>query len=461
MATKKGFIVKYKVLIVDDEDKIRETISDILMDEEYEVICSSDGEDAIKKILLEDIDAVILDVMLPKKGGMDVLDYIHSEFPLIPVLIISGHGDIKMAVEAMKKGAFDFLEKPLSFERILNSIRNAVKLKELQMENLSLKSKIEPVQFIGHSRCIQDIMSKLPQIAQSDASVLISGENGTGKELIARLIHSHSARKNSPFIGINCAAIPETLIEAELFGFEKGAFTGAVKQKKGKVESAHRGTLFLDEIGDLSMAAQAKVLRTIQEKEIQRVGGNDNIKVDVRIIAATNKELSEEIKKGNFRQDLFYRLNVIPILIPPLRERTDDIEPLINYFIEELAIKRGKNVLLTKASIHILENRSWPGNIRELRNFIERLIILNNKNKIEPEDVLKLLYPEETNIESKYETMSLKKAKHDFEKKLIINRLIALNNNVSKTAQSLEIERTYLHRKIKDMNIDKDLEIKI
>ncbi len=452
--------MKYKILVVDDEEKIRETISDILMDEEYDTICSEDGEDAIKKILLEDIDAVILDVMLPKKGGMDVLDYIHNEFPLIPAVIISGHGDIKMAVEAMKKGAYDFIEKPLSIERILNSIRNAVKFKELQMENLNLKSKIEPVQFVGSSRIIQDILDKLPQIAQSDASVLIAGENGTGKEVIARMIHSLSIRKNFPFIGVNCAAIPETLIESELFGYEKGAFTGAIKQKKGKFEAAHRGTLFLDEIGDLSLSAQAKVLRAIQEKEIQRVGGNDNVKVDARLIAATNKELFEEIKLGKFRQDLFYRLNVIPILIPPLRERKDDIESLVFFFVDELALKKGKDITISKAAVHILENRNWAGNVRELRNFIERLIILNNKENVEAEDVLKLLYPEESNIDLKYEKMSLKEAKHDFEKKLIINRLIQLNNNITKTSESLEIERTYLHRKIKELNIDKDLEIK-
>jgi two-component system nitrogen regulation response regulator NtrX len=452
--------MKYKVLVVDDEEKIRETISDILIDEGYDIICSKDGEDAIKKILFEDIDAVLLDVMLPKKGGMDVLDYIHSEFPLIPAIIISGHGDIKMAVEAMKKGAYDFLEKPPAFERILNSIRNAVKLKELQMENLNLKSKIEPVQFIGISRGIQEIMAKLPQIAQSDASVLVTGENGTGKELVARLIHSYSMRKNFPFIGINCAAIPETLIESELFGYEKGAFTGAIRQKKGKFETAHRGTLFLDEIGDLSLAAQAKVLRAVQEKEIQRVGGNEIIKVDVRLITATNKELSDEIKQGKFRQDLFYRLNVIPILIPPLRERKDDIDPLIHYYIDELATKRGKCVTLSKAAVHILENRKWPGNVRELRNFIERLIILINKIDIEAEDVLKLLYPEENNIDLKYEKMNLKEAKRDFEKKLIINRLIRMNNNITKTAETLEIERTYLHRKIKELDIDNDLELK-
>ncbi len=451
--------MKYKVLVVDDEEKIRETISDILSDEDYEVICSNDGEDAIKKILLEDIDAVLLDVMLPKKGGMAVLDYIHSEFPLIPALIISGHGDIKMAVEAMKKGAYDFLEKPLAFERILNSIRNAVKLKELQMENLNLKSKIEPVQFVGNSRGIQEILAKLPQIAQSDASVLITGENGTGKELVARMIHSYSLRKNFPFISINCAAIPETLIESELFGFEKGAFTGAFRQKKGKFETAHRGTLFLDEIGDLSLAAQAKVLRAVQEKEIQRVGSNEIIKVDVRLITATNKDITDEIRQGKFRQDLFYRLNVIPISIPPLRERKDDIEPLILYFIDELATKRGKTASLSRAAIHILENRNWGGNVRELRNFIERMIILNNKAKIEAEDVMKLLYSEENNIDFKYEKMNLREAKHDFEKKLILNRLISMNNNITKTAESLKIERTYLHRKIKELKIDSDLEL--
>ena len=451
--------MKYTILVVDDEEKIRETISDILLDQGYDVICSGDGEDAQKKILFENIDAVILDVMLPKKGGMDVLDYIHKEFPLIPVVIISGHGDIKMAVEAMKKGAFDFIEKPLSIERILSSVRNAIKLKELQMENLNLRSRMEPVTFVGKSKIIQNILDQLPQIAQSDASVLITGENGTGKELIARIIHNYSNRKLSQFVSVNCAAIPETLIESELFGYEKGAFTGATKQKKGKLEVAQHGTIFLDEIGDLSLAAQAKVLRVIQEREIQRVGGNDNIKVDVRIIAATNKDLFDEIKNGRFRQDLFYRLNVVPIHIPPLRERKEDIEALVEYFLEELATRRGRNLRLSRSALNVLENRNWPGNVRELRNFIERMVILCRKDVIEAEDVLKIFFPEDINIESKYEAMSLKDAKHDFERKLIINRLTKFNNNITKTAKSLEIERTYLHRKIKELNIDKDLEL--
>ncbi len=452
--------MKSTILVVDDEESIRETITDILHDENYSVITSPDGEDAQKKVMLEDIDTVILDVMLPKKGGMEVLNYIHNEFPLIPVVIISGHGDIKMAVEAMKRGAFDFIEKPLSIERILSSVRNAVKLKELQMENLNLRSRLEkPASFIGESRIIRVILDSLPQISQSEASVLITGENGTGKELIARMIHNYSGRKHYPFIGVNCAAIPENLIESELFGFEKGAFTGAVKQKKGKFELAHRGTIFLDEVADLSQSAQAKVLRVIQEREIERVGGSEIIKIDVRILAATNKDLAGEIKAGNFRQDLFYRLNVIPIQIPPLRERRDDVELLVNFFIGEISEKSGKSISITKNAIHVLMSRKWAGNVRELRNFVERLTILTNKSVIDSEDVLKQCYPEEANIDSKYENKNLKNAKKDFEKNLIINRLIKYNNNITKTAESLAIERTYLHKKIKELNIEYDPEI--
>lgn len=452
--------MKNLILVVDDEENIRGTISDILKDENYEVITSEDGEDAQKKVLLEDIDAVILDVLLPKKGGMDVLSYIHKEFPIIPVILITGHGDIKMAVEAMKRGAFDFIEKPLSMERIIGSVRNAITLKELQMENVTLKSKLEkPVSFIGDTAVMKNVLSSIPQIAQSDASVLVTGENGTGKELIARMIHNLSGRKRFAFIGVNCAAIPDTLIESELFGYEKGAFTGANKQKKGKFESANRGTIFLDEVADLSLSAQAKVLRVIQEREIERVGGNEVVKVDVRIIAATNKDLAEEIKAGRFRQDLFYRLNVVPIQIPPLRERKDDIEPLIHFFVDEITEKTGKPVQLSTNAVHALKNRSWPGNVRELRNFIERLLILTSTPKIEADDVLKLCHPEDANIESQYESLDLKEAKRTFERNLIVNRLIKFNNNITKTAESLDIERTYLHKKIKELGIDNEIEV--
>ncbi len=450
----------YRVLVVDDEENIRGTISDILKDESYDVITASDGEEAQKKVFLEDIDAVILDVLLPKKGGMDVLSYIHKEFPIVPVIIITGHGDIKMAVEAMKRGAFDFIEKPLSMERIIGSVRNAITMKELQMENVSLKSRFDrPVAFVGETPGVKSILATIPQIAQSEASVLVTGENGTGKELVARMIHQESTRRKYPFIGVNCAAIPDTLIESELFGYEKGAFTGATKQKKGKFETANRGTIFLDEVADLSQSAQAKVLRVIQEREIERVGGNETVKVDVRIVAATNKDLGEEIKAGRFRQDLFYRLNVVPIQVPPLRERKDDIEALARFFIEEITEKTGRPAEFTPAAFQSLKSRKWPGNVRELRNFIERLLILSAKSVIDAQDVLQICYPEESSIESRFENQNLKDAKHEFERNLIISRLVKFNNNITKTAESLDIERTYLHKKIKELGIDSEIQV--
>jgi two-component system nitrogen regulation response regulator NtrX len=449
--------VASKILIVDDEESIRETISDILKDDGYEVITAADGEEGQKKALLEDIDAVILDVLLPKKGGMDVLSYMHGELPLIPAIIISGHGDIKMAVEAMKRGAFDFIEKPLSIERILSAVRNAVKMKELQMENLNLKSKLEkPVVFIGESPSIRLILESLPNIAQSNASVLITGENGTGKELIARMIHNQSQRKNFPFIGVNCASIPENLIESELFGYERGAFTGAFKQRKGKFESANRGTIFLDEIGDLSLSAQAKVLRVIQEREIERVGGNGTVKIDVRILAATNKNLDNEIREARFRQDLFYRLNVIPISIPPLRERKEDIPLLAANFIEDFNLKNEKSIALSKKALNALSRRFWAGNVRELKNFVERLAILSGKGLIDANDVLKQGRPDDAQLEENYVQQALKDAKQEFEKNLITDRLIRFHYNITKASESLGIDRTYLHKKIKELDIQEE-----
>lgn len=444
-----------KILIVDDEENIRETIGDILKDEGYQVVKAADGEEALRRIQIEDADTVILDVMLPGKGGLEVLDNIHRDYPLLPALIISGHGNIKMAVEAMRRGAFDFIEKPLSMERIISSVRNAIKFKELMMENLNLKSRLDkPPVFIGESAPVKAILAKLPQIAQSDASVLITGENGTGKEVIARLVHSQSPRRKESFVSVNCAAIPDTLIESELFGYEKGAFTGAVKQKKGKFESAHGGTLFLDEIGDLSLSAQAKVLRVIQERELERLGGNGAVRVDVRLVAATNKDLALEIREGRFRQDLFYRLNVLPIMIPPLRERPEDIAALVRFFLEELEQKNGRSTGITRNAMQLLSGGKWPGNVRELRNFVERLVILTVKPEIDADDVLRQSYPEESSVESKYEDLNLKDAKREFERGLILNRLIRNGLNITRTAESLGIERTYLHKKIKELGLD-------
>ncbi len=451
----------YRIMVVDDEPQIRETISDILQDEGYEVVLAADGMEAKKKVMIEDLDGIILDVMLPQMGGLELLDYIHTNYPILPVVIISGHGNIKMAVDAMQRGGYDFIEKPLSMERIISSARNAIKFKELQTENLNLRSRLDkPPQFIGESPAIKSVLEQIPNIAQSDASVLITGENGTGKELIAQMIHRYSTRKGLPFVGVNCAAIPETLIEAELFGYEKGAFTGATKQKKGKFELAHKGTIFLDEVADLSLSAQAKVLRVIQEKELEHIGGTDIIKVDVRVISATNKDLVQAIKSGAFRQDLFYRLNVVPVHIPPLRERKEDIPLLIDFFLEEIASKGGKQATFKKNAINLLINKNWAGNVRELRNFVERLVILSTKSEIEAEDIMKHNFPEESTFDAKYEDKSLKDAKRLFEKGLIINRLIKNNMNITKTAETLEIERTYLHKKIKELEIDRELELK-
>jgi len=451
--------VSHKVLIVDDEAAIRETIEDILKDHNYNTLVAGDGESAEKKLLTEDLDVLILDVMLPNKGGLELLDLIHVEYPLLPTIIISGHGNIRMAVDAMKRGAFDFIEKPLSIERILNSVKNAIRIRELQTENINLRSRLEkPPVFVGESPVIKTILNQVSNIAETDASVLITGENGTGKEMIARLIHLGGPRKFHNFVGVNCAAIPETLIESELFGHEKGAFTGAHKQKKGKFEAADKGTVFLDEIGDLSLPAQAKVLRVLQEKELQRVGGNETIHVDVRILSATNKDLSKEIEAGRFREDLFYRLNVIPLHLPPLRERKEDIPLLVSHFTQEISEKNGKKVSFTKAALSLLANKSWAGNVRELRNFIERLIILSTSEEIGKDDILRFSAPSQS-MEARFESRNLKDAKREFEKGLIINRLLKHNMNITKTAESLEIERTYLHKKIKELGIDSELNL--
>jgi two-component system nitrogen regulation response regulator NtrX len=454
--------VKNRILVVDDEANIRGTISDILTDESYDVVLAADGEEAMRKTAQNDLDAALLDVMLPKKGGMDVLDFLHREYPIIPVIIISGHGNIRMAVDAIQHGAIDFIEKPLSMERLLSSVRNAVRFKQLQLENISLKSRLsseKPVTFVGKSQAVQSLLSNFPQIAASEASVLITGENGTGKEVVARLIHQMSPRCDEAFIGVNCAAIPENLIESELFGYEKGAFTGANKQKKGKFENASGGTIFLDEVADLSLSAQAKVLRVIQEREFERVGGTELLSADVRILAATNKDLASEIQAGRFRSDLFYRLNVVPVAIPPLRDRREDIGLLVEYFLEEFSQRAGKTFTATRNAIQLVSGRNWPGNVRELRNFVERLTILSGKTEIDADDVLRQSYPDDIQIEAKFDNMTLKDAKRDFEKGLIINRLIRFNMNITKTAESLDIERTYLHRKIRELHIDSEVEL--
>ena len=381
-----------KILIIDDERSIRNTLKEILENEDYEVDVAETGETGLQKVSSTDYDLVFSDVKMP---GMDGLEFIEKAQLRCPVIMISGHGNIETAVEAIKKGAWDFMEKPLDLNHLLQMTKNAIAQSDLSSQ---LKQKTEELkairkqvgernQMVGESAAITRVREIINKVAGTEARVLITGENGTGKEVVARLLHEQSNRANGPMVEVNCAAIPSELIESELFGHMKGSFTGAVKDRAGKFEQADGGTLFLDEIGDLSLAAQAKVLRALQENEITRVGSDKTTKVNVRVLAATNKDLPAEIQKGNFREDLFHRLNVIPVRVPALRERLEDIPALTEYFTKQICTEQGwKEKLFTPEAIAELQKYEWPGNIRELRNVIERLIILAG-DTISKEDV--------------------------------------------------------------------------
>jgi len=379
-----------EVLIIDDERPIRNSLRDILEYEKFAVDDAEDGKAGLEKLDKKKYDLVICDIKMPKIDGLEVLDKILERDDDIPVIMISGHGNIETAVDAVKKGAFDFFEKPLDINRILVTVRNAIDRTSLVEETKVLKKKItknKSFDIVGQSKAIEQIREMIAKVAPSDARVLITGGNGSGKELVARQIHQHSARVEGPFVEVNCAAIPSELIESELFGHEKGAFTSAIKQRKGKFEQADGGTLFLDEIGDMSLSAQAKVLRALQENKINRVGGDKDITVNVRVVAATNKDLREEIKENRFREDLFHRLSVILIHVPSLNERRDDIPLLTEHFTNQLVNEQGllrKN--FSDEAIKALQEVNWTGNIRELRNIIERLLILGGK-EITAQDV--------------------------------------------------------------------------
>ncbi|HRT00193.1 MAG TPA: sigma-54 dependent transcriptional regulator [Bacteroidales bacterium] len=367
-----------KILIIDDERSIRNTLKDILSFEKHHVDTAEDGIIGLKMIEENEYDVIFCDIKMPQMDGIEVLEKIVETHPEIPVVMISGHGNIDTAVEAIKKGAFDYIAKPLDLNRIMVTLRNALDKNNLVVQTKTLKSKVDVrYQMIGESPAIKKVKEIIEKVAPTDARVLITGENGTGKEVVARWIHEKSNRSKAPFVEVNCAAIPSELIESELFGHEKGAFTSAIKQRKGKFEQAEGGTIFLDEIGDMSLSAQAKVLRVLQENKISRVGSDKDISVNVRVIAATNKNLQEEIKKGNFREDLYHRLSVILIKVPPLNERLEDIPLLVEHFIEitcnEQNVAKKK---ITDQAIEELKKIKWTGNIRELRNVIERLVIL-------------------------------------------------------------------------------------
>lgn len=439
------------ILVVDDEEGIRESLTGIFEDEGYTVLASSSGEEALKVIKEQSPDLILLDVWLTGMDGIETLTLMKEMKPDIPVIIISGHGNIELAVKATRMGAYDFLEKPLSLERVVLTAQRAIERYSLEVENKSLREDLtRKWRIIGNSPKMVHLLEQIEMAAKSNGRVLILGESGSGKELIAHTLHEKSARAKKPFIEMNCAAIPQELIESELLGHEKGSFTGAFERKKGKFELADEGTLFLDEVGDMSLSTQAKVLRVLETQEFQRVGGNRNIKVDVRIITATNKDLVEEVKKGNFREDLLFRLNVIPIVIPPLREKREDIPALVEYFLEYFALEyRQKPKKMTPEALKRLEGYDWPGNIRELRNLIERLVIMTPAQVITPKNIIL----GESTRSDYFSLTTLKESREAFEKEFITRKLEENNWNISKTAEVLDIERSNLHRKIKAYDI--------
>lgn len=442
---------KAVVMIVDDEESIRETLSGIFEDEGYETVTAASGEEGVRAAKESGPDIVLLDIWLSGMDGIETLKELREEYPDLPVIIISGHANIELAVKATRIGAYDILEKPLSMEKVLLTVHRALEKRNLELENRTLRRNLEKRwKMVGNSAKMEHLKEQIKMAAASNGRVLILGESGSGKELVAHLLHENSQRAGRPFVEVNCAAIPQELIESELFGHEKGSFTGAFETKKGKFEQASNGTLFLDEIGDMSLQTQAKVLRVIETQEFQRVGGNKNIKVDVRIISATNKELNEEVKKDRFREDLYFRLNVIPIKVPPLRERTEDVPLLVEHFLEYFAAEYGQQTKkITPEAIRILQKFSWPGNIRELKNVLERIVIMTPSATITPAD---LFLPEAT-MSDYFSINSLKDARDLFEKDFISRKLEENAWNISKTADVLDIERSNLHRKIKAYDI--------
>jgi two-component system nitrogen regulation response regulator NtrX len=447
------------ILIVDDEESICQTLGGILKDEGHEIITAASGEEALRIVDEDPPHLVILDIWLPGIDGVEVLKTIKAGHPQIQVIIMSGHGTIETAVKATRLGAFDFIEKPLSLEKVILVVNHALEMIRLEEENLLLKQKVShEYELTGQSGPIQDLKEMIGIVAPTNAWILIMGENGTGKELVARSIHHQSRRAQKSFIEVNCAAIPEDLIESELFGHEKGAFTGATAMKRGKFDLANEGTIFLDEVADMSLKAQAKVLRILQEKKFERVGGNKLIPTDVRVLAATNKDLEKEMEEGRFRQDLYYRLNVIPLRIPPLRDRKEDISLLVSQFIKDFALKEGDpEKEVTDEVLAVLMKHNWPGNVRELKNIIERLVIMTQTRVISKCDLFPLFEEgrqETVLIEPEITLDSFRAAKQDFERQYIIRKLREFDGNISKTAEAIGLERSNLHKKIRSYGLE-------
>ena len=448
-----------KILIIDDEEVIRDTLQEILEYENYESDTASNGEEGLKKLNSDEYDVVLCDIKMPKVDGMEVLERGTKSKPGTQFIMISGHGTIETAVEATKKGAFDFIEKPPDLNRLLVSIRNAMDKSHLVEETKILKRKISKTrEIIGNSAVMEKIQETINRVAPTEARVLVTGSNGTGKELVARWIHEKSHRSGGPLIEVNCAAIPSELIESELFGHEKGSFTGAHKQRIGKFEQANGGTLFLDEVGDMSLSAQAKVLRALQENKITKIGSDKQITVDVRIIAATNKDLLEEIEEGNFREDLYHRLSVILVHVPDLKDRREDIPLLVESFLKEIADEYGMPETEIEAeALSALKRLEWTGNVRELHNVIERLIIMSN-GKIKAQDIQDFAIPHRKSSRSQtvYEDFDkFQDFKDHIEREFIIKKLEQHSWNISKTAEAIGIQRSHLYNKMDKYGIER------
>lgn len=450
-----------KILIVDDEVSIRESVAGILSDEGFNPFKAESAEAAFPILSKEDIDLVLLDIWMPGMDGLEALKHIKENNPHLPVIMISGHGTIETAVQATRMGAYDFIEKPPTYDKIVLAVNNALHLSQLEKENLILRQKTDRKPGLtGNSSAIKDLLQQVEKVAPTDAWVLIRGEHGTGKEVVAQSIHRMSAYSNKPMIELNCAAIPEELIESELFGHEKGSFTGALAKKRGKFDLADGGMLFLDEIADMSLKTQAKILRILQEQKFERVGGSKTISVSVRVLAATNKDLEQEIEEGNFREDLFWRLNVVPIHVPPLRERLDDIPFLLEEFLEVFSRKGLGEKRFEPRAIDAMQKHSWPGNVRELRNFIERVVIMSPEEIISEDFIATVLHPlpkaptGAAPASGLYNMKNFKDARKIFEKTYIESRIKENNGNISQTAEQIGIERSHLYKKMKLLGID-------
>ncbi len=447
------------ILIVDDEPAIVQTLSGILQDEGFDVLTAADGETALRLVEEEGPDLVFLDIALPGLDGLEVLQQLKEQLPLLPVIMVSAYGNVENAVKATRLGAYDFIEKPPHADKIILTVRNALELSRLTEENLQLRRRTgPPEEIIGQSPVMQQLREQVRIVAPTNAWVLITGENGTGKELVARAIHRFSKRSHKPFVEVNCAAIPEELIESELFGHEKGAFTGATSKRRGKFDQAHEGTLFLDEIADMSLKTQAKVLRILQEQRFERVGGSRPIQVDVRVVAATNKNLEELIARGQFREDLYYRINVIPIQVPPLRERPEDIPLLIEYFLQEFARENNCPAkIMTPEAVAVLRRQPWPGNVRELKNFVQRLAILTPGRVIDLTHLPDIGGAEQSAgdvDQSFFQITSLKEARSQFEREFLRRKLAEYQGNVSLTAEAIGLERSHLYKKMRTYGLD-------